>query len=87
MIEYLEPSFTQIYKYSSPNEKALFRIAIELVVIDFIIIIKSITVNLLDVVWINIIIMMLILLLFVAFIETICILILMTAIKRMYARR
>lgn len=70
---YLEPGFTQIYKYSSPNEKALFRLALELIVIDSIIIFKSMTTELLNIVYLDIIITVLFLLLCLAFFEIMCI--------------
>lgn len=42
---YLEPSFVQLYKYSTPSTKSLFRITIEFCIIYIILILCSITMN------------------------------------------
>lgn len=51
---YLEPSFAQIYKYSSPTTKSLFRINIEFCIIYLFLVLSTITMNLKNQVYFNI---------------------------------
>ena len=48
---YLEPSFAELYKYSTPSTKSLFRITIEFCVIYITLILCSITMNKLNIVF------------------------------------
>jgi len=48
---YLEPSFVQLYKYSTPSTKSLFRITIEFCIIYITLILCNITMNRWDVIF------------------------------------